>query len=174
MHPSKLSSKTVNTYRIIPPTTSFVSLFVPDAFFYYFAIFHTNAPSSPLSMAFDDRHPSTSASYVSTTMPSVAANDHNQDIDMSDSDLSQFQAQIEHDLSSASPESSHLHGGHNNVSEEPMDVDTDEEVGLAHVNKGRKKTSTKEYYDPELFGLRRSVSHPPIRLFDTSLRWYGG
>lgn|SRR5579862_9802740 len=67
----------------------------------------------------------------------------------SDSDLSQFEAEIEKNLSSASPPVN----GTKDDSEDPMDVDSEDEKPI----KTKRRTSTKEYFDPELYGLRRSV-----------------
>lgn len=67
----------------------------------------------------------------------------------SDSDLSQFEAQIEKDLDSASPIN-----GVKDDSDDAMDIESEEDKPV----KGKRRTSVKEYYDPELYGLRRSVS----------------
>ena len=110
----------------------------------------------------DPRRPSSPLSSTSAITPNQTAHDGDMDDDMSDSDLSQFEAEIEQNLSSASPESSPINGANDdddNVSEDDdaMEVDSEEEVKPSHANKGRHRASTKEYYDPELFGLRRSV-----------------
>ena len=106
----------------------------------------------------DSRHPSSSLSPASANVPSVVAQQDSQDDDLSDTDLSQFQAELEQNLSSASPESSPLNGTGEVVSDDVMQVDSEEETKPVNVNKGRRRVSAKEYYDPELFGLRRSVS----------------
>ena len=108
----------------------------------------------------DQRHPSPPLSSVSTITPAQAAQDDDLSDDLSDSDLSQFEAEIEQNLSSASPETSQVNGTNNeddNISDDAMEVDSEEDVKPSLSNKARHRTSTKEYYDPELFGLRRSV-----------------
>jgi TATA-binding protein-associated factor Taf7 len=110
----------------------------------------------------DQRRPSSPLSSTSAITPAQTAHDGDIGDDMSDSDLSQFEAEIEQNLSSASPESSPVNGANDdddNVSEDDdaMDVDSEEDVKPSYANKGRHRASTKEYYDPELFGLRRSV-----------------
>ena len=83
----------------------------------------------------------------------------------SDSDLSDFQAEIEKDLSSAMPGSS-VHGnGEDAESEDAMDVESDEDNKPVQTNKSSsRRMSTKEYFDPELYGLRRSVDIPTVVL----------
>lgn len=111
----------------------------------------------------DQRHPSPPLSSFSAITPAQAVHDDDLDDDVSDSDLSQFEAEIEQNLSSASPETSHVNGTNNdddNVSEDAMEIDSEEDVKPSHHNKARHRASTKEYYDPELFGLRRSVCIP--------------
>jgi len=123
-------------------------------------------------MSLNDPHANSSLSSIATTVPSSVAQDENQDDDLSDTDLSQFQAEIEQNLSSATPGS--RNGTTEPVSDDAMDVDTDEEqVEQANSNKARRRVSTKEYYDPELFGLRRSVSasHPSTLLMLTGIVW---
>jgi hypothetical protein len=113
----------------------------------------------------DQRHPSPPLSSFSAIPPAQAAQDDDLDDDVSDSDLSQFEAEIEQNLSSASPETSHVNGTNNdddNVSEDAMEIDSEEDVKPSHNNKARHRASTKEYYDPELFGLRRSVCIPSL------------
>lgn len=110
----------------------------------------------------DQRHPSPSLSSTSPITPAQPAQDDDLADDVSDSDLSQFEAEIEQNLSSASPETSHINGTNNDddiVSDDTMDVDSEEEEKPSHA-KARHRASTKEYYDPELFGLRRSVWFP--------------
>src|SRR5271170_4593772 len=110
-------------------------------------------------MEVDSRHPSSSLSSASPIVQSAVALQDNQDEDLSDTDLSQFQAEIEQNLSSASPESSPPNGTTEPVSDDVMQVDSEEDTKPVNLNKGRRRASTKEYFDPELFGLRRSVSH---------------
>lgn len=108
-------------------------------------------------MNFDDNHP---ASTLFPLVPSTAAQDEIQDDDLSDSELSHFQAEMEKNMSTALVESSAPDGTNENMSDDAMDVDSEEEdVKLMHVKKAQRRVNTKEYYDPELFGLRRSVSH---------------
>lgn len=110
-------------------------------------------------MNLDDNHPSLTLSNGPAAMLFTAAQDENQDDDLSDSDLSQFEAEIEQNLSSASPGSSAPNGVNEHGSSEAMDVDSEEDIKSTHVNKASRRVSTKEYFDPELFGLRRSVCH---------------
>jgi hypothetical protein len=109
-------------------------------------------------MNLNDSHPNSTFPLLSEIRPFTAAQDGNQDDDLSDSDLSQFQAEIEQNLSSASPGRSLPNGTNEHGSDEVMEVDSEDDVKPTHVNKVRRRMSTKEYYDPELFGLRRSVS----------------
>jgi len=82
----------------------------------------------------------------------------------SDSDLSDFQAELEKDLSSAMPGSSVHANGEDAESEDAMDVETDEDNKPVQPNKSTsRRMSTKEYFDPELYGLRRSVDIPCCR-----------
>ena len=107
-------------------------------------------------MNLDDSHPT---STLSSLVPSIAAQDEMQDDDRSDSEFSQFQAEIEQELFIASPEGSAPNGTNEHASDDAMDVDSEEEdVKPMHVKKTQRRVGTKEYYDPELFGLRRSVS----------------
>ena len=110
-------------------------------------------------MNLEDSHPTSTLSSTSFLVPSIAVQDEMQDDDISDSELSQFQAEIEKDLSTASPESSARNGTNEHASDNAMDVDSeeDEQVKPMHVKKSQRRVNTKEYYDPELFGLRRSV-----------------
>jgi hypothetical protein len=112
-------------------------------------------------MDIDYRHPSSSLSPASPTVQPAIALQDNQDDDLSDTDLSQFQAEIEQNLSSASPESTPLNGTTEPVSDDVMQVDSEEDTKPMNSNKGRRRATAKEYYDPELFGLRRSVSRSP-------------
>src|ERR1700752_3000897 len=83
-------------------------------------------------------------------MPSISPA-HNGGIqdDLSDDDLSDLHAEIENNLSSASPESSFSNGVNDQDSDDAMDVDSETEVRPLHVSKGPRRTnSTKEYYDP--------------------------
>lgn len=111
-------------------------------------------------MNLNNIHPTSTHSPTSATILSTAAQDDNQDDDLSDSDLSQFQAEIEQNLYTASPDSGAPNGlgmNEHDGSDEAMDVDSDDDSKRRHVNKTPRRTSGKEYYDPELFGLRRSV-----------------
>jgi|SRR5271168_3228535 len=117
-------------------------------------------------MDIDSRHPSSSLSPASPIDQSAVAPQDSQDEDLSDTDLSQFQAEIEQNLTSASPESSPLNGTTEPVSDDVMQVDSEEDSKPVNSNKGRRRVSAKEYYDPELFGLRRSVSHSRVSFQD--------
>ena len=108
-------------------------------------------------MDLDGSHASSTLSSASEIVPHAAAHERYQDDDLSDSDLSQFQAEIEQNLSSASPGSTSANGAIIQASDDAMDVDT-EEMKLGNMANSRKRTAVKEYYDPELYGLRRSVS----------------
>ena len=111
----------------------------------------------PAPMNFDDRHPSSTLSPASATILSAAAEDENQDDDGSDSEMSDLEAEIEKNLSSASPGSSASNGANEHGSFEAMDIDSEDDIKSLHMNKTPRRVSTREYYDPELFGLRRSV-----------------
>jgi len=159
MHPSNISSNMLTAHpnaqnepsSYAPSPSAVVSL--------HFAIFHANAPCLVASaMDVDSRHPSSSLSPASAIVQSDGAQQDSPDDDLSDSDLSQFQAEIEQNLSSASPESSPPNVTTEPVSDEAMQVDSEEDTRPVNANKGRRRVSAKEYYDPELFGLRRSVS----------------
>ena len=102
---------------------------------------------------------------TSTLAPALSAVQHNAacednlDEDMSDSELSEFEAEIEENLSTASPDSSPDNDLNEHISDERMEIeDSDEEAKTMSTNKGRRRAVVREYYDPELFGLRRSVS----------------
>jgi hypothetical protein len=115
-------------------------------------------------MNIDDRYPSSTLSPASAITPAHKAQDDDMEDDISDSGLSQFEAEIEENLSSASPDTSARNDTNDHVSDGAMDVDSEDEVKPSH-NKGRKGGSTREYFDPELYGLRRSVCLPPIGVF---------
>jgi hypothetical protein len=108
-------------------------------------------------MNVDSAHPSFTASPVSAAPPIAVVDGNGLGDDFSDSDLSQFKAEIEQNLSSVSSASSTLSGANENVSDDAMDVDSEDDVRPSHAGKGRRRGSTKEYYDPELYLLRRSV-----------------
>lgn len=116
----------------------------------------------------DGNHASSILSSASEIVPHSAAHERHQDDDLSDSDLSQFQAEIEQNLSSASPGSSPANGAILQASDDAMDVDT-EDMKQANMANFRKRTVVREYYDPELYGLRRSVS----RICPSQRRWVG-
>ena len=105
----------------------------------------------------EDSHRSSTLSPVSAILPAHVAYEDDELDDLSDSGLSQFEAEIEQNLSSTSPGGTSGDAAHLHVSNDPIDVDT-EELKPANANKARKRTHAREYYDPELFGLRRSVS----------------
>jgi len=109
-------------------------------------------------MNLDSGHPGSTLSPAPASMPSMTVHEDDMDDELSDSDLSQFQAEIERNLSSASPETSPQNVTTEHVSDEHMDVDSEEDVKFPGSSKSRKRANMKEYYDPELFGLRRSVS----------------
>lgn len=108
-------------------------------------------------MNIDYPPPSSTLSPASAITPALTAQNDDLEDDLSDSDMNQFEAEIEENLSSASPETS----GHNDTndlaSDDAMDVDSEDDAKTSHANKARKGGSSKEYYDPELYGLRRSV-----------------
>lgn len=159
MHPSKVSSNISTTHPNAQNKPSSYAPSPPDVVSSHFATFHTDASCLVVSpMDIDSRHPSSSLSPASAIVPPAVAHRDSPDDELSDSDLSQFQAEIEQNLSSASPESSPPNGTTDPVFDEVMLVDSDEDMKPVNVNKGRRRTSAKEYYDPELFGLRRSVS----------------
>ena len=114
-------------------------------------------------MDVDDGYPNSTYSPASIPVPSTAAHDGIQDDDLSDSELSQLQAEIERGLSSASPGTSPPTRSHENVSDELIEEDSEGEIKPASASKSRKRVTTKEYLDPELFGLRRSVCLFPFR-----------
>jgi hypothetical protein len=119
----------------------------------------------PVPMNVDDSHPSSTHSPASAIIPSAAAEDGNQDDDGSDTEMSDLEAEIEQNFSSASPGSSASNDANEHGSFEAMDIDSEDDVKSPHVNKATRRVSTKEYYDPELFGLRRSVCRflaPPL------------
>ena len=118
-------------------------------------------------MKFDAAHPSSTSSPASATVPSTAIHNNDMDDDMSDSDLSQFEAEIEKELSS-SPESGTLNGANGHASDDAMEVDSEDDVRPSHAGKGRRQGSTKEYMDPDLYLLRRSVCYPGC-----CCRWIG-
>jgi hypothetical protein len=84
--------------------------------------------------------------------------DDSMDDGLSDSELSQFEAEIEKDLSST-PESGTPNGANGHASDDAMDIDSDDDLRPSHAGKGRRRGSTKEYFDPDLYLLRRSVCH---------------
>ena len=111
-------------------------------------------------MNVDTSHPSFTSSLTSATVPIALAYDNGLDDDLSDSDLSQFKAEIEKNLSSVSPESSTLNDTANDhVYDDAIDVDSEDDVRQLHTGKGRRRGSTKEYLDPDLYLLRRSVCY---------------
>jgi hypothetical protein len=94
-----------------------------------------------------------------TTPSSHASTPHREDseADISDSDLSQLEAEIEKNLTYLSqPRHSQSHPPED-MSGEPMDIDAEDEIKQINAAKN-KRTVAREYYDPELYGLRRSVS----------------
>src|SRR2546423_35864 len=72
---------------------------------------------------------------------------------VSDDDLSQFGAELEKSLSAAS---SDVPNANPLVQEDSEDAESEGETNAVTHHKGRR-TSVKEYFDPELYGLRRSV-----------------
>jgi hypothetical protein len=108
-------------------------------------------------MNLDRTHSTSALSPASAPVFSAASQDENQDDDLFDVGMSQFINEIEHDLSSASPAIDRYNGTNDPDPDEMMDIDSEEEVKLPHVNKAPRRVPAKEYFDPELFGLRRSV-----------------
>jgi hypothetical protein len=96
-------------------------------------------------------HSPSSLSSPSDTLLDSPAHDPVEPPSPSDSDLSDLEAEIEKDLSSASPVN-----GTKDSSDDDMDIDSEDEK----PSKNKKRNNAKEYYDPELYGLRRSVSTP--------------
>jgi hypothetical protein len=98
--------------------------------------------------------------------PSPVSKDESLDDGLSDTSLSQLEAEIEQGLSSDSPDS-RSHGiavngtstKDGSLSDDAMDVDSDDDEGNQAVpSHPKKRVSEREYFDPELYGLRRSVS----------------
>jgi hypothetical protein len=112
--------------------------------------------------------------------PSPPAKDERFDDGLSDTSLSQLEAEIEQGLSSDSPDS-RSHGiavngtstKDGSLSDDAMDVDSDDDDGDRAVpSHPKKRVSGREYFDPELYGLRRSVcSTLPHLCLDLVLRW---
>jgi hypothetical protein len=111
-------------------------------------------------MNLDSAHPRSVSPLASPTVASALIHDDDLDDDLSDSGLSQFGAEIEKNLSSVSPESSTLNGRNDNGSDDAMDVDSEDGAITSHANKGRRQGNAKEYLDPDLYLLRRSVCRP--------------
>jgi hypothetical protein len=101
--------------------------------------------------------PSSTLSPASAITPALTAQNGDMEDDLSDSDLSQFEAEIEENLSSASPETSAPNDTNDHASDDAMEVDSEDDVKTSQANKARKGGNTREYFDPELYGLRRSV-----------------
>jgi hypothetical protein len=108
-------------------------------------------------MDVDDSHPNSTYSPASIPLPSTAAHDDFQEDDLSDSELIEFQAEIEQTLSSSSPETNPPNQSNEHVSDMIIEGDSEDEAKSEGVSKSRRRVTTKEYFDPELFGLRRSV-----------------
>jgi len=86
------------------------------------------------------------------------------DDDLSDTSLSQLGAEIEQGLSSALPDGrSRFANGTSSQDVSPSDdamiiESDDEDVKQPVSSRSKKRVSGREYFDPELYGLRRSVS----------------
>ena len=85
------------------------------------------------------------------------------DDDLSDAALTQLEAEIEQGLSSASPDGlSRLANGAStkdvSSSDDAMIIESDDEdVKQPVFSRSKKRATEREYFDPELYGLRRSV-----------------
>jgi hypothetical protein len=110
-------------------------------------------------MNLESAHPRSASPLASAAVPSALILDDDLEDDLSDSGLSQFGAEIEKNLSS--PESSTLNGTNDNGSDDAMDVDSEDDAIPSHANKGRRQGNAKQYLDPDLYLLRRSVCCPP-------------
>ena len=108
-------------------------------------------------MNIDYPPPSSTLSPVSAITPALTAQNDDMEDDLSDSDMSQFEAEIEENLTSASPETSGHNDTNDHASEDAMDVDSEDDAKTSNANKARKGGNSREYFDPELYGLRRSV-----------------
>jgi hypothetical protein len=99
------------------------------------------------------------------------------DDDLSDSSLSQLEAEIEQGLASASPDTRRVVTNGTTAmavspSDDAMEIDSDEEDVKQHrvSSRSKKRLTEREYFDPDLYGLRRSVSPTtinPVLHFDT-------
>jgi hypothetical protein len=107
----------------------------------------------------DNHYPSSTLSAASAITPAHKAQNDDMEDDLSDSGLSQFGAEIEENLSTASPDTSARNDTHDHVSDDAMDIDSEEDAKPSN-SKGRKGGNSREYLDPELYGLRRSVCFP--------------
>jgi len=161
MHPSKTSFKHDNTLRAVRIKSSFNPPFLVIVLFFLIAVFDAKfSLFSHIPMNIDDRHSSLPLSSASPITPAHQALDGDMEDDLSDGGLSQFEAEIEENLSSASPDTSARNDTNDHLSDDAMDIDSEEDVKPSHTNKGRKGANTREYFDPELYGLRRSVWFP--------------
>lgn len=163
MHPSKTIFKHNITLRAVRIKSSFNPLFLHYCSLFAIAAFNAKfSLFSHIPMNFDDHHPSSTLSSASAITPAHQAQDDDMEDELSDSGFSQFEAEIEENLSSASPDTSAHNDTNDDASDDAMDVDSEEDVKPSHTNKGRKGANTREYFDPELYGLRRSVCFPCI------------
>jgi hypothetical protein len=96
-------------------------------------------------------HPPLPLALAPTSVPAAAHIPPPED-SPSDSDLSQFEAELTKSLSTASADTLPRHV----PAEESDEADSDDETQGLRQGKTRR-TIVKEYFDPELYGLRRSV-----------------
>jgi len=109
------------------------------------------------NMDITDTHPTSTTYSGPINGTSTIAHTSIDDDYLSDSGLSELGAEIEQNLSSATPDGSEQDDDEEHGYDDVMDVESEEDVKPVQENKSRKRTAAKEYYDPELFGLRRSV-----------------
>jgi len=107
------------------------------------------------------------------------------DDDLSDTSLSQLGVEIEQGLSSALPDGlSRLANGMSTNDVSPSDdamiiESDDEDIKQPVSSRSKKRVTEREYFDPELYGLRRSVrltalSRPSNTFVSSSLCSSGG
>src|SRR2546423_15152197 len=158
MHPSKTTITEDISLRAARTKSPFNPLSPCHRSLFVFAIFHAKfSLFSHCPMNIDYPPPSSTLSPVSAITPALTAQNDDMEDDLSDSDMSQFEAEIEENLTSVSPETSGHNDTHDHASEDAMDVDSEDDAKTSNANKARKGGNSREYFDPELYGLRRSV-----------------
>ena len=110
-----------------------------------------------MDMDIDSVHPLSRAGSEPIIGHSAIAHTLLDDDDLSESGLSELGAEIEQNLSSATPEGSGEGDDVEHDSDDAMDIESDEDSRPMQENRPRKRASVREHYDPELYGLRRSV-----------------